>query len=190
MTHTILRIDASARQQGSVSRQLGDEFLSLKPNANVKTRDLAQGIPQLDETWVGATFTPVDLRTETQIGALKFSDKLVAELIEADEILLTLPIYNFGAPASFKAWVDQIARAGVTFKYTETGPVGLVADKPVTVIVASGGVALDSPMDFLSAPVRQIFNFIGITNVTFVGAAGGSEHALTSAKDELIKIAA
>lgn len=190
MTHHILRIDASARYQGSVSRQLGDEFLAHKPNATVTPRDLAQGIPQLDETWVGATFTPADVRTDTQKNSLKFSDELVAEVIEADEILLTLPIYNFGAPASFKAWVDQIARAGVTFQYTENGPVGLVADKPVTVIVASGGVPLNSPMDFLSAHVRQIFNFIGITNVTFIGAAGGSEDAVTSAKDELIKIAA
>lgn len=190
MTHNILRVDASARYQGSISRDLGDDFIAQKPDATVTTRDLAQGIPQINETWVSATFTPPEARTIAQKATLALSDELVAELINADEIVLTTPIYNFAAPASFKAWVDQIARAGVTFKYTDTGPVGLLADKPVTIIVSSGGVPLGSPVDFFSAHVRQIFNFIGITNVTFVGAAGGSEAAIDTAKTELTALAA
>ncbi|AML50512.1 FMN-dependent NADH-azoreductase [Falsihalocynthiibacter arcticus] len=190
MTHNILRIDASARYQGSISRDLGDDFIDQKPNATVTTRDLAQGIPQINETWVGATFTPPEARTTAQKATLALSDELVAELIAADEIVLTTPLYNFSAPAAFKAWVDQIARAGVTFKYTETGPVGLLDDKPVTIIVSSGGVALGSPVDFFSAHARQVFNFIGITNVTLVGASGGTEAAITTAKTELTKIAA
>jgi FMN-dependent NADH-azoreductase len=190
MTKTILRIDASARYTDSVSRALGDDFIAARPDAKVITRDLAKATPQVTEEWVGATFTPPEARTEAQRKVLEFSDELVAELAAADEILLTTPLYNFSAPASFKAWVDLIARAGVTFKYTETGPIGLLDNKPVTIIVSSGGVALGSPVDFFSAHARQVFSFVGITDVTFVGAQGGSEDAIAGAKAELVKLAA
>ncbi|WP_380056698.1 FMN-dependent NADH-azoreductase [Falsihalocynthiibacter sp. SS001] len=190
MSYSILRIDASSRYQGSVSRDLGDDFIARKPDATVVTRDLAQGIPHINETWVGATFTPADSRTDAQNATLAFSDELVAELADADEVVVTTSIYNFAAPAALKAWIDQVARVGVTFKYTETGPVGLLQDKPVTVIVASGGTAKGSEVDFLSDYIRFMFGFMGIKNVSFVFATGGTSEAITAAKDELAQIAA
>ncbi|MGR3290679.1 MAG: FMN-dependent NADH-azoreductase [Paracoccaceae bacterium] len=176
MTNSILRIDASARQTGSVSRDLTDRIVARLGGENVVTRDLAMPLPQVDETWVGANFTPKENRTEDQKNGLKLSDELIAELRAADTIVIGLPIYNFAAPAAFKAWIDQIVRAGETFRYTETGPVGLVTGKKAIVVLASGGVALDSDWDYTSGYVRHVLGFIGITDVTFIDASGSGQN--------------
>lgn len=174
MASKILRIDASARTEGSITRNLNDrviERLIAEGPVSVVTRDLAQAIPQIDEAWVGASFTPPDDRTPAQKAALALSDALVDELRAADVLVIGLPVYNFGIPASLKAWIDQIARAGETFRYTETGPKGLLSGKRAIVTFASGGTEPGSAIDFASGYVRHILGFIGIADVSIVTAA-------------------
>lgn len=189
MIQSILRIDASARRDGSVSRQLTDKIIArFGGDVHVVTRDLAQGLPLIDEDWVGANFTPADQRTDAQKDKLALSDALVAELQAADTLVIGLPIYNFGVPAAFKAWVDQIARAGVTFQYSEYGPKGLLDDKRAIVVVASGGTEAGSDIDFATGFVRHILWFIGITDVDFVTADRlmiDAEATMKSAEDQV-----
>ena len=170
MTH-ILHIDASARLNGSVSRETSakivERLLQATPEATLTRRDLAGGEPHLTETWVGATFTPADARTDLQKQALSHSDVLVAELQASDTIVIGMPIYNFGVPAALKTWMDQVARSGVTFRYTENGPEGLLKDKRVIIAFASGGVDQGAPLDFASPHIAHFFKFLGITDVSF-----------------------
>jgi len=167
----ILRIDSSARYEGSFSRQLADAAIANFPQAEVITRDLsAEPIPQIDENWVGANFTPADQRTETQSDIQSMSEKLVGEIEEADLILIAIPVYNFGIPAALKAWVDQVARAGRTFRYTENGPEGLLKGKKAVLLVASGGTEVDSAIDFATPYMRHVLGFIGITDVSVIAA--------------------
>ena len=169
----ILRIDASARNSGSISRDLTDRIvakLSAEADATVATRDLASGLPQVDSDWIAANFTPADQRNDAQKATLALSDSLVAEVQAADVLVIGLPIYNFGVPSTLKAWIDMIARAGVTFRYTEKGPVGLLEGKRAIVAVASGGTKMGSDMDFATGYIRHVMGFIGITQVDFVAA--------------------
>lgn len=170
MTTAILRIDTSARRQGSVSRDLTNRIVARFPVATVATRDLADGLPLIDETWVGANFTPSEQRSAEQRDALALSDSLITELQAADTLVIGLPIYNFGVPATLKAWVDQVAPAGVTFRYTDTGPQGLLTGKRAIVAVASGGTEAGSEIDFATGYLRHVLGFIGITEVDFVNA--------------------
>ena len=169
-----LRIDASANINTSNSKKLGDELidrlLALHPGAIVQQRDLNQDIAFIDENWVAANFTPVDQRSEAQRELLAFSDKLIDEIKQADAIVLTTPMYNFGIPATLKAWIDLISRAGVTFRYTAEGPVGLIKGKRVDIVITTGGVPLQSPVDFVSDYLKQVFRFIGIEDINVIGA--------------------
>jgi len=154
-----------------VSRDLADKIIDrIGSDATVTTRDLADGMSLIDEAWVGANFTPADDRTADQKSKLALSDTLVAELQAADTLVIGLPIYNFGVPAALKAWVDQVARAGVTFQYSEYGPKGLLEGKRAIVAVASGGTEAGSEIDFATGYIRHVLGFIGITDVTFVTA--------------------
>jgi FMN-dependent NADH-azoreductase len=192
MTRSILRIDASARREGSVSRDLADRIVARFPGATVIARDLAPGLPLIDETWVGANFTPAAERSPEQHAVLALSDKLIAELQAADTLVIGLPIYNFGVPATLKAWVDQVARAGVTFRYTETGPQGLLTGKRAIVAVASGGTEAGSEIDFATGYIRHVLGFIGITDVAFVTADRlmlDAEGTLRSAHDQIEALA-
>ena len=168
MSQTLLHIDASPRSEGSVSRGLSAKIVAQQNAGEVIRRDLSEPLPFLNETWVAGTFTPPEDRSDAQRAELVLSDQLVAEVQAADTIVIGTPIYNFGAPAVLKAWIDQVARAGVTFKYTETGPVGLLSDKKVIVAVASGGVSIGSPADFLTPHLRVFLGFLGLTDVSFV----------------------
>jgi FMN-dependent NADH-azoreductase len=170
MTHSILRIDASARRDGSVSRDLSDRIIARFAEANVTARDLAEGLPLIDEDWVGANFTPAEQRTDAQQAKLALSDTLIEEIKAADTLIIGLPIYNFGVPAALKAWVDLVARAGVTFQYTEQGPKGLLEGKRAVVAVASGGTEAGSEIDFATGYIRHVLGFIGIHDVEFVTA--------------------
>ena len=170
MTQTILRIDASARRTGSVSRDLTDSIIARYEAPTVITRDLANPIPLIDEDWIGANFTPADDRTPEEAAKLALSDELVAELQAADTLVIGLPIYNFSVPAALKAWIDQIARAGVTFRYSAEGPIGLLEGKRAIVAVASGGTEAGSDIDFATGYIRHVLGFIGITDVVFVKA--------------------
>jgi len=173
MSTHILRIDASARRKGSITRDLNERIIdrySAAGPTEVTTRDLANPLPLLSEDWIGANFTDPAERTEEQKQTLSLSDQLVAELKAADVILIGLPIYNFGVPGSLKAWIDLVARARETFRYSETGPVGLLEGKRAIVTVASGGTEFGSPIDFATGYLKHVLGFIGITDVVFVQA--------------------
>ena len=184
--HHIFRIDASANVSASNSIKLGDELIdkliATYPDAQVNQRDLNQQLSFVDESWIGANFTPVDQRSEAQQQRLDFSDQLIAELKLADHIILTTPMYNFGVPATLKAWIDLVCRAGVTFQYTSDGPVGLLKNKRVDIIITTGGVPLQSPVDFVSDYLKQVFRFIGIEDINIIAADQMAVDADTSFK--------
>ena len=188
----ILRIDSSARQADSVSRAIGDEvvqrLLAEHPNAEVEHIDLADGVGHIDGHWVGANFTAEDQRSAEQKQHQQYSDGAIAALKAADAIVLTAPIYNFSVPSVLKAWIDHVCRAGLTFRYTEDGPKGLLEDRPVYLVMASGGVPFGSPVDFASGYLKQVFGFVGIDDVRLIGAEGvamDSEGAKLGALAEL-----
>ena len=176
----ILHINSSVRNQGSLSRQLTAEFLAKWKAANpsdiVIERDLAANpVPHLTEQMMGAFFTPAEQRTPAQAQTVQISDALVDELLAADVIVIGAPMYNFSVSSTLKAWIDHVARAGRTFQYTATGPVGLVTGKKVFIVTATGGVYSDGPAkayDFLGTYLRSVLGFIGMTDVTFVQAEG------------------
>ena len=173
MTQNILRIDASARRTGSVTRDLNDRLIDrfeTEGSVKVHSRDLADALPAIDETWIGANFTPADDRSAAQRDTLALSDALIEELQDADTLVIGMPIYNFGVPSALKNWIDHIARVGVTFRYTETGPEGLLKGKRAIVTVASGGTEVGSDLDHATGHLRQVLGFIGITDVTVVSA--------------------
>lgn len=169
MTNTVLLINSSARQTGSTSRDMTAR-IAKKLGGTVIERDLAEPVPQIDEKWVAASFTPADQRTTAQIATLDLSDALAAELKAADTLVIGVPIYNFGVPAALKAWIDQVARTGVTFAYTDEGPVGLLEGKRAIIAASSGGTAVGSDIDFATGYLRHFLGFIGIHDVDLVSA--------------------
>lgn len=196
---TILHIDSSMRNDGSVTRALTAKLVtrlsaaSAAGGAAVIRRDLAAGVPSIDDAWIAANFTDPAQRSATQRVALALSDELVAEIRAADTLVIGLPIYNFGVPAAFKAWIDMIARARETFRYTEAGPEGLMTGKRALVAVASGGVPVGSAVDFTTPYVRHVLAFIGITDVEFIAAdqlTSGAEAAISSAEARIDQLAA
>ncbi|MEM8697909.1 MAG: NAD(P)H-dependent oxidoreductase [Pseudomonadota bacterium] len=174
MTHprSILRVDASMRHDGSTTRMLADKVIAriAGPETAVTTRDLTDTVPQIDPAWIAANFTDPEARTEAQKSALALSDSLIAEIKAADLLVLAVPMYNFGIPAAMKAWIDQICRARETFRYTETGPVGLLEGKRAIIVTASGGTETDSPIDYATPYLRHIMGFIGIAETTTIAA--------------------
>jgi len=173
LAHNILHINASARTEGSISRSLSQAIVDKLSTGDttVVTRDIGTSpLPLLTETWVGANFTPDDARTLEQRETLALSDTLIAEIEAADTLVLGVPIYNFGVPAVFKAWIDLIARARKTFKYTENGPVGLLENKKAYVVIASGGTPVGAEMDFATPYIRHVLGFVGISDVSVVAA--------------------
>lgn len=173
MTTQILKLDTSPRSDGSISRQLSADVVArLAQSGPIETteRDISTGLPVVSSDWIGANFTPNEDRTSAQRAELALSDTLVEELKAADVLVIGLPIYNFGLPASLKAWIDLVARAGVTFRYSEAGPVGLLEGKRAIVTVASGGTEVGSDIDFATNYLRHVLGFIGITDVSFVSA--------------------
>lgn len=194
MAKTVLRIDASARHEGSVSRDLTDKVINhLKPD-HILNRDLAKTpVPQVDQNWIDAAYTPVKDRNDDQKTALQQSDILVDELMTADTVVIGCPIYNFGVPAALKAWIDQIARVGVTFSYTADGVAGLLKDKRVLLIVTSGGTQVGSDIDFATGYMRHVMGFIGLTDVAIISAdqlAIDPEAALKTAQQQITELAA
>jgi len=170
----ILDINASGRRRGSASRMLSAELIaaleSRHGSVDVTARDLATGVPFVDESWITANFAPDDDRNPEQRDVLAHSDRLIAELQGADVIVMGVPIYNFGIPAALKAWIDMIARARVTFRYTGNGPEGLLRGKKAYVVIASGGVAVGSDFDFATPYLRHALSFVGINDIEFIAA--------------------
>ena len=173
-TPTVLRIDASGRYEGSNSRALADHLIANlraeNPDAEIVNRDVAQGLPFVSEDWINANFTPEETRSAEQRTVLARSDLLVGELQVADIIVIGTPIYNFGIPATLKAWIDMVARAGKTFQYTENGPVGLLEGKKAYVVFASGGTEIGSDIDFASGYLKHVLGFLGIHDVEIFAA--------------------
>jgi len=189
----VLEISASGRRNGSVSRMLTAEIIEAleirEGNVSVTQRDLSNGVSVVDEQWINANFTPDEERSSDQQDVLRESDALVAELQSADVIVIGSPIYNFGIPAALKAWVDKIARARMTFRYTDNGPEGLLKNKKAFVIIASGGVPVDSPVDFATPYLRHALGFIGITDIEVIAADQLNGHADKSIDAARIRIA-
>ena len=170
----ILHITASIRSGTSVSRELGNDViarLNAGGKAALTTRDLsAEPLPLLSEDRFNANLAPADERSAEQAELAAISDTLIAELQAADTIVISSPIYNFGVPASVKAWADLVARAGTTFKYTPDGPVGLLSGKKAVIAIASGGTKVGSQIDFMSNWLTLFLGFIGVSDVTIVAA--------------------
>ncbi len=192
----ILVIESSARQQGSVSRQLTAQFIanwsSANPADQIKVRDLAvDQVPHLDANLLGGWMTPAEQQSDAEQAALALSNLLTDELLAADVLVLAAPMYNFAIPSTLKAWLDHVLRAGVTFKYTETGPQGLLSGKRAFVLTARGGIYAGSAQDHQEPYLRQALAFVGIHDVSFIHAEGlnlGSEFmekGLNQAKAQL-----
>ena len=192
MPETILHIDASARLADSVSRQLSSRIVE-RLGGDVIRRDLAQPLPQITQDWVTANFTPPEDRSTAQRDTLALSDRLVDELHAARTIVIGTPIYNFGVPAALKAWIDLVARAGLTFRYSDTGPVGLLTGKRAIIAIASGGTAVGSEIDFASGYLRHVLGFLGITEVEIIAADQimiNADQALAGAHERIDTLAA
>ncbi len=174
----VLRIDASARVEGSITRQLADRMveglLEHNPAMTVTRRDVSAGLPLVDAAWVAANQTEPEARSGSQRQALSASDALVAEVMDADVWVIATPIYNFGVPSSLKAWIDQIARARLTFRYTEQGPRGLLVGKKVYILTATGGTEVGSAIDFATPWLKFVLGFLGVNDVEVIAAERGA----------------
>lgn len=173
----ILQISASARREGSNSTRLANAIVgrlkTANPDARITLRDLAATPhPILDEAALGALFTPADQRTTEQAARVALDDALIAEIQAHDTIVLGVPMYNFGVPVQLKNWIDAIARAGVTFRYTEAGPEGLLQGKKVYLALARGGRYRDTDKDAQVPYLRNVLGFLGMTDLSFVYAEG------------------
>ena len=196
----VLIIESSARQQGSFSRQLTQQFISqwqaAHPADQVTLRDLALNpVPHLDANLLGGWMKPEAQRNADEKSSLQRSNELTDELLAADVLMLAAPMYNFAIPSTLKAWLDHVLRAGVTFKYTETGPQGLLTGKKAYVLTARGGLYAGSTSDHQEPYLRQVLAFVGIHDVTFIHAEGMNlggdfqEKGLNQAKASLSAIA-
>lgn len=182
MTRRLLRIDASARLNGSLSRELGDAFqatwIGQHPGGEVALRDLArEPVPHISEKTIAGFFTPEEEKTPELRSATAVSDSLIAELLGADDLLLTVPIYNFSIPSALKAYIDHVVRIGRTFALDpERGFYGLVRGKRAFVTAAYGSAGyFDGPLgalNFLEPYLRSLLGFLGIEDVTFFSVEG------------------
>jgi len=196
----VLIIESSARQQDSVSRQLTQQFISqwqaAHPADQITVRDLAiNPVPHLDSNLMGGWMKPAEQRSAIEQAALERSDQLTDELVAADVLVLAAPMYNFAIPSTLKAWFDHVLRAGVTFKYGETGPQGLLIGKRAYVLTARGGIYAGSSLDHQEPYLRQVLGFVGIHDVSFIHAEGLNmggdflEKGLNQAKAKLAQVA-
>ncbi len=181
MTPTLLHIDSSPLYGRSVSRELTAAFVSQweasHPGGRVVYRDLnATAIPPVTAEWVGAVYTPEEARTPQQKELLSLSDSLLAELEQANEYVIGVPMHNFGVPSALKLWIDQIARVGRTFSYADGTPKGLLVGKKATFLIATGGIydaqTQMASFNFVEPYLRSVFGFLGVKDATFLTAGG------------------
>jgi FMN-dependent NADH-azoreductase len=172
----ILLIKSSLNGEQSKSNKLAEELvanLTAQGNSTAVVRDLAaQPLPHLSQAEMAAWMTDEVDRSAEQTELALLSDTLIAELQNSDTVVVAMPMYNFGAPSSFKAWVDRIARAGITFKYTEKGPVGLLENKKVIVIATRGGAYKGTEKDSQTQFLKDFFSFVGLDDIRFIYAEG------------------
>lgn len=166
---SVLLIQSSARGGDSVTRKLAADAAARLGGA-VVTRDVSAGLPVVDVEWLTAAGTEAADRTDAQRAKLALSDEMIAELRAADAVVIAAPIYNFAVPAALKAWIDLVARARETFRYSEAGPEGLLKGKRAVIVAASGGVVFGSDADFATGYLRHMLGFMGISDVTVIGA--------------------
>jgi len=192
----VLQINSSARSDASHSTRLASRLVERlresAPQSKLTVRDLnAARHPVLDEVALGALFTPTAQRTPEQVARVALDDALIAEIQAADVVVLGVPMYNFGVPAPLKNWIDAISRAGVTFRYTEKGPEGLLKGKKVYVALTRGGQYRNTPSDTQVPYLKTVFTFLGMTDVQFVYAEGlamgpdAERNAITSAHEQI-----
>ena len=193
----ILQINSSARVESANSTRLANtvtaRLQAKHPGATVTVRDLAvTPHPVLDAAALGALFPPADQRTPEQAARVALDDALIAEVQAHDAIVLGVPMYNFGIPVQLKTWLDAIARAGVTFRYTANGPEGLIQGKKVYVAFARGGIYRDTPADSQTPYIQTILGFLGMTDVKYIHAEGlamgpdAVDKGFTQAEDDLL----
>jgi len=195
---TVLHITASIRGDESVSRSLSTKIvdgIATREGASIITRDLAANdLPYVSAERFAANLAAEADRTPEQSELAAISDELIAELQAADTIVFGVPIYNFGVPATVKAWADLVARAGTTFKYTPEGPAGLLKDKKAYLAVASGGTQVGSEIDFMTPWLKFFLGFLGIDDVTIIAAdaimGSGGEEKIAEAHEEVERLAA
>ncbi len=196
----VLVIESSARKQGSVSRELTAQFIAqwqaAHPADTITVRDLAvEQVPHLDMDLLGGWMTPADKQSDAEKAALARSNTLTNELLAADVLVLAAPMYNFTIPSTLKSWLDHVLRAGVTFKYTDTGPQGLLTGKRAFVLTSRGGIYAGSTADHQEPYLRQVLGFVGIHDVSFIHAEGLNlggefmEKGLNQAKAQLAQVA-
>jgi FMN-dependent NADH-azoreductase len=190
----ILHIISSPRGEASYSIKLGrsivDKLVIAYPGSTVKEHVLVNNhFPHLEEAQITSFFTPPQERTSQNMEALKHSDEAIQEIMDADILIIGAPMYNFNIPSTLKAWIDHIARAGVTFKYDEKGPKGLVEGKKAYLAVTSGGIYSEGamkPYDFGTPYLQMVLGFLGITDISIVRAEGTS---MPDKKDTVIETA-
>jgi FMN-dependent NADH-azoreductase len=173
----ILQVNSSARTDGSHSTRLATTItqglLAAHPGANLAVRDLARvAHPALDESALGALFTPAEQRTAEQAARVALDDMLIAEIQQADTLVIGVPMYNFGVPSQLKNWIDAISRVRVTFRYTDKGPEGLLQGKKVVFALTRGGMYRNTPKDSQVPYLTTVFAFLGMTDLHFVYAEG------------------
>ncbi len=191
----ILVIHSSLNQDEGNSAQLAShlgQYLASKYSAQLHSEHLyAQDLPHLTSNEMQAWMTSTDDRTQTQQELAAISDAYIAQVMMADTIVIGMPMYNFGVPSAFKAWIDRIARAGVTFKYTDQGPVGLLKDKKIIVVAARGGMYQGTPLDTQTKYLQDFFGFLGLQDVDFIYAEGlampDKEQSIASAMTQIEK---
>ena len=197
----ILLVTTSPRGSDSYSNQIARALVAKlqaeTPGAKLVTRDFAAApLPHVGEDYVVGRMLPVEQRNAGQATSVALSDTLIAELFASDTIVIASPMYNFGVPSTLKAWIDHLARAGQTFSYGATGPVGLVTGKKVYLIEARGGVYSEGPMggyNFQEPYLKTVLGFLGMTDVEAIaieGVAYGPEAAEKAINGALGKVAA
>jgi len=192
----VLVINSSISGANGNSTKLVQHLLAQLPQVQVTEIDLgAKPLPHLEMAEIGAWMTPAAERSAEQQALAAHSDGLIAKVQAADAVIFGVPMYNFALPSQLKALLDRLARAGVTFKYTETGPVGLLQDKPVIFALARGGVYANTPADSQVPFLKTFFNFIGLTQLHFVYAEGlnmgpdAAEKGISAAQQQLTELA-
>jgi FMN-dependent NADH-azoreductase len=185
---TVLKIDASARAEGSNSRTITD-YLVQQLGLPVIERDLVeQPLPPMSPEDLVGVHGSHDVERPSLQRHLAISDELIGELRQADTLVFGVPMYNFGVPAYLKQWIDYVCRAGVSFRYTGNGPEGLTGVERAFIVTASGGTPIGSDMDFASRYLEHICRFLGVTEVIHIDASGSKrtpEAVIAAAKQQI-----
>jgi FMN-dependent NADH-azoreductase len=194
----ILHLKSSLQGSASYSIKLGqaivEKIQEKYPGSTLEESDLVDvGFPQLNPSTLRKLFTPADQLNNEEKESIRFSDEAVKQLLAADIIVIGAPLYNFTIHTALKAWIDHVTRIGLTFKYGETGPVGLVTGKKVYVAMSSGGIYSEGPgkaNDFVAPYLKAFLGFLGMTDLTVFRAEGlkvpgVKEHAMDKAIESI-----